>query len=147
MLGYIYQGGGCSVPYPVYNSDSPSVVEQSQGTSFSCISFIILCLWSVEYPMPYASCLASCSEGWRLSCSSVDHLVFHLFWGTLMNGALLVCYFGLLQPLLFRMFCIAHWDSLLGYVHCGIACLASQASYLSGALWDGLSGLWLVSLC
>ena len=26
----------------------------------------------VEYPMPYASCLASCSAGWRLSCCWVN---------------------------------------------------------------------------
>ena len=29
----------------------------------------------------------------------------------------------------------------LGYVHYGVACQASQASYWAGALWDGLSGL------
>ena len=65
--------------------------------------------------MPYASCLASCSAGWRLSCSSVDPQVFCLFWGTLLYGALLVYLFGLLQPLLFRVFCIACWDTLSSF--------------------------------
>ena len=51
-----YQGDGCSVPYPVDNSDSPSVVEQSQqGISCSCISFIIPCLWLCG--VSYALCL------------------------------------------------------------------------------------------
>ena len=73
--------------------------------------------------MPYASCLASCSVGWRLSCSLVDPWMFCLFWSTLLNEALLVCYFGLLQPLLFRVFCLAPWDNLSGLC----------------ALWDSLS--------
>ena len=51
-----YQGGSCSVPCPVDNSDSPSVVEQSQqGVSFSCILFIIPCLWLCR--VSYALCL------------------------------------------------------------------------------------------
>ena len=48
MLGAPYQGyimGSCSVPWSVDNSDSPSLVEQSQqGASCSCIPFIIVCL-------------------------------------------------------------------------------------------------------
>ena len=32
------------------------------------------------------------------------------------------------------------WDSLSGYMHPGIACLASQASNWLGALWTSLSG-------
>ena len=84
---------------------------------------VFLVSGSVEYPMPYASCLASCSAGWRLSCSLVDPWVFCLFLGTLLNGALSVCYLGLLQSLLFRVFCISPWDSLSGLC----------------ALWDSLS--------
>ena len=46
----------------VDNSDSPSIVEQlQQGTDCSCIPLFFLVSGSVEYPMPYASCLASCS--------------------------------------------------------------------------------------
>ena len=57
-----YQGGGCSVPYPVDNSDSPSVVEQSQqGITAVVFHLLFLVSGSVEYPVPYASCLASCS--------------------------------------------------------------------------------------
>ena len=43
-LGVKKQNVRChlSIPYPVDNSDSPSVVEQSQqGISFNCILFII----------------------------------------------------------------------------------------------------------
>ena len=43
--------------------------------------------------------------------------------GTLLNGAPLVPSFGLLWPLLFRVFCIAPWHSLSGLC----------------ALWDSLS--------
>ena len=58
---------------PVDNSDSPSVVEQSQqGISFSCIHLLFFISGSMEYPMHYPSCLASCSVGWRLSCHWVD---------------------------------------------------------------------------
>ena len=68
--------------------------------------------------MPYASCLASGSVVWRLSCSSVGPYEFclqlSLSAGTLLNGVLLFQRFGLLQPLLFRVFCIAPWDSLSG---------------------------------
>ena len=68
-----YVGCHLSIPYPVDNSDSPSIVEQSQqGFSFSCIYLLFLISGSVVYPMPYASCLSSCSAGWRLSCCWVD---------------------------------------------------------------------------
>ena len=43
---YRYIMGSGSVPWSVDNSDSPSVVEQSQqDVSCSCIPFIILYLW------------------------------------------------------------------------------------------------------
>ena len=79
--------------------------------------------------MPYSSCLASCSAGWRLFCSSAGpwvSLLLELFLShhSLLNVAQPVHWFGLLQPLLFRMFCIVPWDSL---------------SELS-AIWDSLSG-------
>ena len=55
-----------SVPYPADNSDSPSVVEQSQqGIDSSCSSYLFLMSGSVEYPIPYAPCLASCCVVWR----------------------------------------------------------------------------------
>ena len=142
------QGGGCSVPYLVDNSDSSSVVG-SHNKALASVVFCLLLLvsGSVEYPMPYAFSLASYSASWRLSCSSVDPWVFCLSWSTLLNGALLVCYFGPLQPFNLGCFALHHGIACLGYVHYGVACLAFQASYWTGALWDGLSGLWLVSLC
>ena len=73
--------------------------------------------------MPYASSPASCSVGWRYSvaglilknsaCPQVLSLV----------ELCLSLALGLLQPLLFRVFCTAPWDSLSG----------------SCALWDSLS--------
>ena len=45
------------------------MVEQSQqGADYSCIPLLFFVSGSVEYPMPYASCLASCSVVG--SCSS-----------------------------------------------------------------------------
>ena len=67
--------GSCSIPWSVDNSDSlsPLIVGQSlQGTDSSCIPLLFLVSGSVEYPMPYASCLTSCSVGWRLSFSSAS---------------------------------------------------------------------------
>ena len=62
--------GSCSVSWSVDNSVSPSIVEQSQqGADSSLILLLSLVSGSMDYPMPYASCLASCSAGWRLSCS------------------------------------------------------------------------------
>ena len=63
--------GSCSISQSVDNSDSPSIVEQSQqGADSSCVLLLFLIFGSMEYPMPDASCLVSCSVGWRLSCSS-----------------------------------------------------------------------------
>ena len=115
---------------------------------------------SVEYPMPYASCLGCC--GVLLCCVSLSSCV-------LLKGALLVpallqlslsCDLGcsaLLQLSLPKVlgfcrlfylvpFCKAPWDSLSELMHSGIACLASQGPDLAVAVWDGLSGLWLVDL-
>ena len=54
VLRYIL--GDCSVPWSVDNSDSPSIVEQSQqDINCSCIPFIIPCLWLCG--VSYALCL------------------------------------------------------------------------------------------
>ena len=59
-----------SVSWSVDNSNSPSIVEQlQQGTDSSCILLLFFVSDTVEYPMHYASCLASCSVVLRLSCS------------------------------------------------------------------------------
>ena len=65
--------------------------------ALTMVAFLLLSLvsGSVEYPMPYASCsslLQCCLE------------MFSLSLGTLLNGALLVRGFGLLQALLSRVF-------------------------------------------
>ena len=57
--------------------------QSQQSIDSSCIPLLSLASCSVEYPMPYASCLASCSVGWRLFCSSVG------FWISLL---LELCY-------------------------------------------------------
>ena len=62
-----------SIPYPVDNSDSPSVVEQSQqGISFSHISFIIPCLWlcGIYYALCLLPSLLQC--GLEIFCCWVD---------------------------------------------------------------------------
>ena len=66
--------------------------------------------------MPYASCLASCSMGWRLSCHCLSP-------GTLLDGALLVPPLGFCSPLYLGCFTL----------HPGIACLGVCV------LWDSLS--------
>ena len=76
MFGGIF---GCmNLQYPRYhctnpmfllvdNSDSPSVVEQSQqGHGSSCYTLLAVVPSSVNHPMTYACQLASCSMG--ISC-------------------------------------------------------------------------------
>ena len=50
---------------------------------------------------------------------------------------------GVCSPFYLGCFALHPGIACLGYVHDGIACLASQASDWTGALWDSLSGLWL----
>ena len=54
----------------------------------------------------------------------------------------LLSFFSSLSLLLFYLVCfpIESWDSLSGYVHPGIACLAFQTSDWLGAFWTSLSG-------
>ena len=51
------------------------------------------------------------------------------------------------SPFYLRYSLIEPWDSLSGYVHPGIAFLASQASDWAGAFWGSLSGLQLATSC
>ena len=105
------------------NSDSPSIVEQSQqGIGYSCIPLLFLVSGSMEYPMPYASCLASCSivgccSSSQLACPVVPCLMQL----SLSEDLGFCCLFYLVH------IHIALWDSLSGLVHSGIACLVSQA--------------------
>ena len=99
--------------------------------------FLFLVSGSVEYPMPYAYCLASCSVGWILSlgvlpvsqCLLTFPLVLPVY-----------CHFiWLLQPLLFGVFHIVPWDSLSGL--CALTgSLSSFPSLLLGRCTLG----WLV---
>ena len=81
--------------------------------------YYLLVSGSVEYPMPYASCLGCCVVLLccvSLSCSSGSSALLQLNLPSciLLKGALLVQSSGTLQSLLFSAFCNASWDSLLG---------------------------------
>ena len=54
---------------------------------------------------------------------------------------------GFCSPFYLGCFALHPGIACLGYVHHGIACLASQASDWASALWDSLSGLWLATHC
>ena len=96
---------------------------------------------SVEYPMPYDSCLASCSVGWRHSVAglilrnSACPLILSLIELYLSDP------WGFCSLFYLECFPLHPGIACLGYVHCGIVCLASHASDWAGALWYGLTGL------
>ena len=54
---------------------------------------------------------------------------------------------GFCSPFYLGYFALCPGVACLGYVHHGIACLASQASDWASALWDSLSGLQWATLC
>ena len=86
--------GWLSYTWLVDSSDSPSIVKQSQqGIDSSCIPLFILYLWFCG--VSYALCL------WSSLIQSCLEKILQLSWslGIPLNGALLVCWFGLLQPL------------------------------------------------
>ena len=71
-----YPGYHCTNPMflCVDNSDSPSIVEQSQqGHDSSCYTLLAVIPSSVKYPIPYACQLASCNMG--MSCCILLSLV------------------------------------------------------------------------
>ena len=45
---------------------------------------------------------------------------------------------GFCSPFYLGYFALHPGIACLGYVHYGVACLASQASFWAGALWNGL---------
>ena len=96
------------------------------------------------YPMPYAWFLASCSMGSHMFLLLFLYLAFPYYFQSLRIPPGLPCgdsshCWGSVAPLLSRVFSIESWDSLSGYVHPGIACLAFQASGWPGAFWASLS--------
>ena len=121
--------------YPVDNSDSLSVVEQSQqGIGFSGIPFIIPHLWlcGVSYALCLLPSLLQC--GLEIFCHWVDPKEFYLSLGILLMWSYASLLWGFCS--LFYLGCFALYPGIacLVYVHYGIACLASQASYWAGAL-------------
>ena len=78
--------------------------------------------------MPYASCLASCSVVLLsdVFCSILTKFsAAEIASGIPLIGALLVQGFGVLQPFYLGCFALHPGIACLGYVHHGIACLAS----------------------
>ena len=88
----------------VDNSDSPSIMEQSQlGCGSSCYTLLAVIPSSVKCPMLYACKLASCSMGISCCVSCLSVLMFPVFFpsATLSTAVLSL---GLCSPLLFRLF-------------------------------------------
>ena len=113
--------------------DSHSIVEQSQkGCDSSCKTLLTVIPSSVKYSIPYACQLASCNMG----------ITFPVFFSSAISYPT-----GLCRPFYLGFFLIEPWDSLSGYVHAGIACLASKASDWAGVFWGSLFGLWLATFC
>ena len=100
----------------VDNSDSPSIVEQSQqGCDSSCYTLLAVIPSSVKYPIPYACQLASCNLGISCCislflvslCPYVPHVL--LFCNSY------YCYspnWGSAAPFYSGCFLIEPWDSL-----------------------------------
>ena len=140
--------GGCTDPMflLVDNSDSPSVVEQSQQERGSgCYTLLPVIPSSMKCLMPYACQLASCSMCISYYASTSCSTSLHSPCPSL--PLLLVCLPlcplvpGALQPPFYPgCFLIEPWHSLSEYLHPAIACLASWTSDWAGAFWGSLSG-------
>ena len=90
---------------PVDNSDSPSLVEQSQqGHGSSCYTLLAVVPSSVKCPMPYACQLASCSMGISCCASCLLSLCPYIPHVLLFCSSLL---WGSAAPFLSRVF--SHW--------------------------------------
>ena len=93
--------------------------------------------------MPYAWFLASCNMGSHMFLLLFLDLAFpplSLLLPVSQDYSRIATHFwGSVDPLLSRVFSIESWDSLSGYVHPGIACLAFQASHWLGAFRASLS--------
>ena len=84
--------------------------------------------------MPYASCLAFCSVGWRYSVAGLILRNSACPWVLSLMELCLSSLWGFYSPFYLGYFALHPGIDCLGYVHYGIACLASQASYWAGAL-------------
>ena len=113
------------------------------------VVFLLLFLvsGSVEYPMPYASCLVSCSVDWSSSLGQLACPMCYPFWSSACPSILCLMQLSLSEDLGFcRPFYAVHihtalWDSLYRLCAFWHSFLAFQASDWAVALWDGLSGL------
>ena len=153
-MGRLYVYGTCSseagwqLRFSLYSGE---VMTKALAVVVSL--YYLLVSDSVEYPMPYASCLGchgvlfccvslSCSLGCSaLSCSSGCPPMLSLKQLNL-SEVLGFCSLFYLVPS-----CMMHfWIACLGFMHSGIACLASQAPDWTVVFWHSLSGLCLVDL-
>ena len=129
------------------NPASPSIVEQlSQGLSLVVIPLLVIIPRSLKYPMPYAWFLAPSNMGGHMFLLLFLNHAFPsvIAWDSLCVCIVLLffldqCSWGSVVPLYLGYSPIESWDSLSGYVHPGIACLASWASHWLGAFWASLS--------
>ena len=134
-----------NLQYPMYhciipmlllldNSDSPSIVEQSQqGCDSICHPLLTIIPGSMMYPMPYACQLASSNVG--ISCSVLLSLVSMYPYIPMFCPSQPFYQLGLCSSFYLRCFIFTPWDSLSDYVHPGIACLAFWASNWAHAFW------------
>ena len=112
---------GCSLLLPCgqlrFSLYSGAVTTKALAVAVLLLLFLVSS--SVEYPMPYASCLVSCSVDW--SCSSAQPAC---------PDVLCFMQLSFLEDLGFFYpvhICTVLWNSLSGLVHSGLAFLASQA--------------------
>ena len=83
----------------VDNSDSPSLVEQSQQEhGSSCYTLLAVIPSSMKCLMPYACQLASCSMGISSCGSHLCVLTFPMFFSSATLSAVLFPSLGALQP-------------------------------------------------
>ena len=110
----------------VDNSDSPSVLEQSQQRhGSSCYTLLAVIPSSMKCFMPYACQLASCSMCISCCDSCLCVLMFPMFFSSATLSGVLFTSPGALQPPFYSgYFLIEPWDSLFDHVHPGIACVA-----------------------
>ena len=94
--------GGCTNPMflLVDNSDSPSLVEQSQqGDGSSCYTLLAVVPSSMKCLMPYACQVASCSMGISLLCFLFLFLCSYVPCVLLFSSHLISLSTWVLQPL------------------------------------------------
>ena len=96
---------------------------------------------SLMYPMPYAWFLASWSHMFLFLLLTLHSplLLLVVLSGLFQDYHLQSSPLGSVAPFYLGYSPIESWDSLSGYVHPGIACLAFLASDWLGAFWASLS--------